>query len=130
MSDQGKEQNDPLSDAAFALGESFLLQGMYDKAQIIFEGLAALYPGQKACALAYAEALLLDQQSLKALDHFLFINAKFKDEGQALLGAARALILLERSVEAKPHLERVMDERVGSSFQERALARSILTFIS
>lgn len=118
---------DFLMDAIFALGANFFVQGKYEKAQIIFDGLMALDPEHSTPAIAYGESLLMGGQIDRALDHFLMLSKKFDLDPRALLGAAKACILLGKNDEARKLLEPIVENEIPAPSQIALEAKSILT---
>lgn len=114
--------------AIFSLGENFLSQGKYDKAQIIFDGLMALEPDQLAPALAFGEALLKCGEPERALDHLLTLVQKFSHDARLLVLTAKACILLGKNEEAKEFLQPLLETNVAKEHAEaRAMMRLLET---
>lgn len=101
-------------EAILALGENFFMQGKYEKAQIIFDGLMALSTDQLMPAVLYGEALLMNGHVEKALDHFLMLVQKFAQNDRVLMGTAKACILLGRIAEAKEFLAPMVGNNLSS----------------
>jgi hypothetical protein len=93
----------------YFLGVNFLVQGKYEKALIIFQGLMALDHKSYKASLAYGETLILLNRVEEALDHFLHQAKTFATERGMLLSAARASVLLGKFKEAAKLIEPLME---------------------
>jgi len=104
----GMTKGEPWSEAIYLLGVNFLVQGKYEKALTIFQGLMALDQSDYKATLAYGESLILLGRAEEALNHFLTHAKMFEVENGMVLGAARASIMLGKLKEAATLIEPVI----------------------
>jgi tetratricopeptide (TPR) repeat protein len=125
MVEEPEQISQSMWESIFALGVNFFIQGKYDKACIIFDGLTALDPRRLLSSIAYGELLIVEDQVDKALDHFLNLSKRFGSDCRVLLGAAKACIILNKFDEAKKLVYPIMEGEVSSTPDTLRMAQSI-----